>query len=66
MKKWSVEIGFTGCENKDKIIYRKNYLIKAETDEIAGIIAYNGLSMSEFHNFKILKISEVEWGKNEH
>lgn len=59
MKKWCVKIGFTGCENKDKVLYQKSYIIKAETADIAEIIAYNGLAIAEYHNFKVLETKEV-------
>ena len=62
MKKWCVKIGFTGCENKDKALYHKSYIVKAETPEIAEIIVYNGLSILEFHNFKIVETKEVTNG----
>lgn len=62
MKKWCVKVGFTGCENKEKALYYKSYIVKAETAEIAEIIVYNGLSILEFHNFKIAETNEVENG----
>lgn len=60
MKKWHVKVGFTGCENKDKVLYSKSYIVKAETADAAGVIAYNGLSMAEFHNFVIQEVTEIE------
>jgi hypothetical protein len=58
MKQWNVKVGFVGGEKK--ILYVKNYSVKAETAEIAGLIVYNGLSLMEFKNFEILRVSEIE------
>ena len=58
MKQWNVKVGFVGGEKK--ILYVKNYSVKAETKEIAGLIVYNGLSLMEFKNFEILRVSEIE------
>ena len=58
MKQWNVKVGFVGGEKK--ILYVKVYSVKAETAEIAALIAYNALSMMEFKNFEILRVSEVE------
>ena len=57
MKKWNVKIGFVGDK---KILYVKNYPIKAETKEIAALIAYNALVMMEYESFEILRVSEIE------
>ena len=62
MRQWCVKIGFTGCENKEKVLYDKSYIIKAESAKIAEIIAFNGLSMAEYHNFRILEVKEIEHG----
>lgn len=58
MKQWNVKAGFIGGEKK--ILYVKNYSVKAETPEIAGLIVYNGLSLMELKNFEILRVSEIE------
>lgn len=58
MKIWNVKVGFVGGEKK--ILYVKNYSVKAETPEVAGLIVYNGLSLMEFKNFEILRVSEIE------
>ena len=58
MKQWNVKVGFIGGEKK--ILYVKNYSVKAETKEIAGLIVYNGPSLMEFKNFEILRVSEIE------
>ena len=58
MKMWNVKVGFVGGEKK--ILYVKKYSVKAETKEIAALIVYNGLSLMEFKNFEILRVSEIE------
>jgi hypothetical protein len=58
MKLWNVKVGFVGGEKK--ILYVKVYSVKAETKEIAALIVYNGLSLMEFKNFEILRVSEIE------
>ena len=60
MKKWAVEVGFMGGENNNKVLYTKGYIVKAETAEHAGVVVYNGLSMQEYHNFRVLKTKEIE------
>ena len=58
MKLWNVKVGLGGGEKK--ILYAKVYSVKAETKEIAALIVYNGLSLMEFKNFEILRVSEIE------
>jgi len=58
MKLWNVKVGFVGGEKK--ILYVKNYSVKAETKEVAALIVYNGLSLMEFKNVEILQVSENE------
>lgn len=59
MKKYEVLVSFmAGCT--DRALYTKYYIVKARSEEEADAAAYNGLSMIEFHNFKILEIKECE------
>ena len=58
MKLWNVKVGFVGGENK--ILYVKVYSVKAKTEEEAKVAVYNGLSLMEFRNFEILRVSENE------
>ena len=58
MKMWNVKVGFVG--GAKKVLYVKNYQIKAETEEIANLILFNGLSLLEFRNFEILETKEIE------
>ena len=58
MKLWNVKVGFVG--GVKKVLYVKNYQIKAETEEIANLILFNGLSLLEFRNFEILETKEIE------
>ena len=58
--KYAVEVGFMGGENKSKVLYTKNFIVKAESKEQAGMAVFNGLSMQEYHNFKILTTKEMD------
>ena len=58
MKLWNVKVGFVG--GVKKVLYVKNYQIKAETEEIANLILFNGLSLLEFRNFEILETKEID------
>jgi hypothetical protein len=58
MKMWNIKVGFVG--GTKKVLYVKHYQIKAETQEIAELILFNGLSMLEFRNFDILETKEIE------
>ena len=58
MKLWNVKVGFIGGECK--ILYVKVYSVKAKTEEEAEVAVYNGLSLMEFRNFEILRVSEIE------
>lgn len=59
MKQWNVKVGFIGGERK--ILYVKVYSVKAKTEEEAEVAVYNGLSLMEFRNFEILRVSENEY-----
>ena len=60
ISKYAVEVGFMGGEQNNKVLYTKGYIVKAESKEQAGIAVYNGLSMQEYHNFRVLKTEEIE------
>ena len=59
MKKWAVKVGFMGVGGY-RMLYTKDYIVKAKSAEVADVAVYNGLSMQEFHNFRILRIKEIE------
>lgn len=58
-KEWLVKVDFLRCDS-DIIEYTRTYKIKAESGDEAERIVFNGLSMLEFHNFKIVGV------QNEH
>ena len=59
MKTYAVNVGFMGGTNNSKVLYMKSYIVKAETAKLAEVAVYNGLSMQEYHNFRILATKEI-------
>ena len=54
-KEWAVKVDFLRCEG-DKTEYSRTYKIKADSWEDAERIVFNGLSIMEFNNFKIIGV----------
>lgn len=59
MKTYNVKVGFLGSE-RTKVLYSKNYIIRADSTEKAIAYIMNGLSVIEFHNFVIQEVTEIE------
>ena len=55
---WRVRVAFMRCDS-NKAEYEKTYNVKAETKDSAERTVYNGLSMLEFSNFKIVNSWEA-------
>ena len=60
MKTYAVKVGFMG-DKRDRVVYPKDYIIKAESEEQAEASAFNGLSMQEYHNIKVLEVKEISY-----
>ena len=59
MKKYEVLVSFmAGCT--DRALYTKYYIVKAKSEEEADAAVFNGLSLIEFQNFKIVEVKECE------
>ena len=56
---WEVMVAFLRCDS-DRIEYSRTFRIKADDGESAKQIVFNGLSIMEFSNFKILKVRRVQ------
>lgn len=54
-KEWAVKVDFLRCDS-DKPEYTRTYKIKAESGDEAKRIVFNGLSIMEFNNFKIIGV----------
>ena len=61
MKTYEVKVGFMGGEKNTKALYTKNFIVKAQLAEYAEVAVYNGLSMQEYHNFKILATRIIDY-----
>ena len=52
-KEWLVKVDFLRCDG-NKAEYSRTYKIKAESGDEAERIVFNGLSIMDFNNFKIV------------
>lgn len=59
MKTYLVKVGFLGSE-RTKVMYNKCYRIYADSEENAKAFLRNVLEITEFHNFVIVEVKEIE------
>ena len=59
--KYEVEVRFYAYrDNKQMELYKRYFSIEADDAKHAAMAVHNILSVMEFHNFEILRVSENE------
>lgn len=58
MRTYIVTVGFLGSE-RTKVLYCKKYSIRAATTQDAIACVMNGLTITEFNNFVIQEVKEL-------